>query len=181
LAPWIVSIGSALEQFERDLLPFAVLLVELVDVEHLRLGGPDGELRRLTRQMESAFTQALETIGARRAASLTPERPDRYWLLLSETDRLAAQALAERLVRTFVPVGAGSGAADPAERYFAALSAQRSPLRVRQIGAPLQLAVGMAVCPENGREASTLAAHADVELSAVRAAGLSIVSTAEPV
>jgi hypothetical protein len=180
-AAWIVSIGSALEQFERDLLPFAVLLVELVDVEHLRLGGRAGELPRVTRQMESAFTHALETIGARRAASLTPERPDRYWLLVPETDRLAAQALAERLVRTFVPVGAAGGRADPAEQYFAALSAQRSPLRVRQIGAPLQLAVGMAVCPENGQEAAALAAHADVELSAVRAAGQSVVSMAEPV
>jgi hypothetical protein len=180
-AAWIELIGSALEQFERDRLPFAVLLVELVDVEHLRLGGRAGELPSLTRQMESAFTQALETIGGRPAASLTCERPDRYWLLVRETDRLAAQALAERLVRAFVPVGGAAGRADPAEQYFAALSAQRSPLQVRQNGAPIQLAVGIAVCPENGQEAAALAAHADVELSAVRAAGQSIVSMAEPV
>jgi hypothetical protein len=179
-AAWIDLIGSALEQFERDRLPFAVLLVELLDAEHLRLGERAGALPRLTRQMESAFTQALEAIGGGPAARLTSERPDRYWLLVPETDRLAAQALAERLVRTFVPVGVAAGRADPAERYFAALSAPRSPLRARPDGAPLQLAVGTAVCPENGQEAAALAAHADVELSAVRAAGQPIVSLAEP-
>ena len=84
-------------------------------------------------------------------------------------------------MRTFVPVGAAAGRADPAEQYLAALSAQRSPLRARHNGAPLQLAVGTAVCPENGQEAAALAAHADVELSAVRAAGQPIVSMAEPV
>jgi GGDEF domain-containing protein len=180
-AAWIDLIGRALEQFERDRLPFAVLLIELLDVKSLRLGGRAGELPRLTRQIENALAQALEAIGGRPATSLTSERPDRYWLLVQETDRLAAQALAERLVRTFVPVRAAAGTADPAEQYFAALSAQRSPLRARQNGPPLQLAVGTAACPENGREAAALVAHAEVELSAARAAGQLIVSVAEPV
>jgi GGDEF domain-containing protein len=98
-----------------------------------------------------------------------------------ETDRLAAQAVAERLVRTFVPVRAAAGRADPAEQYFAALSMQKSPLRATQNGAPLQLVVGTAVCPKNGQQAAALAEHADVELSAARAAGQPIVSMAEPV
>ena len=180
-AAWIALIASALEQFERNRRPFAVMLVELLNVDRSPVGGRAGELPRLTRQIESAFTQALEGIGGRPAASLTAERPGRYWLLVPETDRLAAQALAERLVRTFVPVGAAAGRADPAEQYFAALSMQKSPLRATQNGAALQLVVGTAVCPENGQQAAALAAHADVELSALRAAGQPIVSMAEPV
>ena len=37
---WISSIGAQLERFERDGAPFAVLLVELVDIERLRRDGP---------------------------------------------------------------------------------------------------------------------------------------------
>jgi hypothetical protein len=172
----IDSIGHALEQFECDRLPFAVLLVELVDVERLRRRALPGELPRLTSQMEDALTQALRTIGGRPAASLTRERPGRYWLLAPETDRLGAQALAERLVRAVGPVGAAAGKGDPTEQYFAALSARRSPLRDSQHVAPLKLAVGTAVCPDDGQGAAALAAHADVELSAVRAAESPIVS-----
>jgi predicted signal transduction protein with EAL and GGDEF domain len=41
---------------------------------------------------------------------------------------------------------------------------------VRHRGAPLELAVGSAVCPDDGREAPALAAHADVGLYAARSA-----------
>jgi hypothetical protein len=174
-------IGSALKRFERDGLPFAVLLVELLDLEHLRLGAGAGEQRYMTHQIESAFTQALETIGGGPAASLAPEPPDRYWLLVPEADRLGAHAVAGSLVSAFGPVGAAAGRADPAGQYFAALSTQGSPVRAGQNGAPQQLAVGMAVCPENGRDAATLARHADIELSVARAAAQPIISMGEPV
>ena len=179
-AAWIDSIGRALEQFERDRLPFAVLLVELVDVERLRREALPGELPRLASQMENALAQALRTIGGGSAASLTRERPGRYWLLAPETDRLGAQALAARLARALGPVGAAAGGGDPTEQYFAALSARRSPPRASQQGAPLKLAVGTAVCPGDGQEAAALAGHADVELSAVHVAGRPIVSVDEP-
>jgi hypothetical protein len=174
-------IGSALKRFERDGLPFAVLLVELLHLEHLRLGARTGEQPYIARLIESAFTQALETIGGGPAASLAPEPPDRYWLLVPEANRLGAHAVAGSLVSAFGPVAAAAGRADPTGQYFAALSTQGSPVRAGQNGAPQQLAVGTAACPENGRDAATLARHADLELTAARAAAQPIISMGEPV
>lgn len=139
-AAWIGSIGARLEQFARDRLPFAVLLVELVEGERLSPGAGIASLDRFERELGVA-------LGAR--GSLTRERPGRYWLVMADTDRGAAQHLAERVARAVE-----AGATDTA--------------------APLRVAVGVAVCPDDGHEASTLAAHADVGLyadrSAVRAA-----------
>jgi hypothetical protein len=176
-AAWIGSIGRQLERFERDGLPFAVLLAELVDVERLHRAELPEEVSRLTSQVESALAAELRQIGGAPAdgggggagrsgsgpwpASLTRESPGRYWLLAPETDGIDAGALAERLAR----------------------AVRRS---VSHRGAPLEVAVGTAVCPEDGREAAALAAHADVGLYAARAAGRSsvgrlIVSVDKPV
>jgi GGDEF domain-containing protein len=140
-AAWIGSITAQLERFERDGLPFAVLLVELVDIERLRREEPPEELSQLTAGVEEALSSALgEWAGA-----LTRERPGRFWLLAPATDRSAAARLAERLTRA---VGARAG----------------------HRGAPLVVAIGVAVCPEDGRQAAALAAHADVGLFAARSA-----------
>ncbi len=137
---WIDSIGGRLEQFARDRLPFAVLLVELVDGERRSPGASATSLDRIERELNAA-------LGGR--GSVTRERPGRYWLVVADTDKQAAHQLAERVVRALETVST-----DPA--------------------APPQAAVGVAVCPDDGCEASTLAAHADVALyadrSAVRAA-----------
>jgi hypothetical protein len=135
-AAWIGSIGARLERFERDRLPFAVLLVELIDLEHVRRE----ELSELAGLMEQALAAAL---GA--SASLTRERPGRCWLLVSETDSARVQQLAERLLDTV-------------------------STRTSRRGTPLQVAIGTAVCPEDGREPAMLAAHADVGLYAARSA-----------
>jgi GGDEF domain-containing protein len=140
-AAWIDSIGRRLERYEQDRAPFAVLLVELVDVERLRHAEPTEELSRLMSLLEDALAREL-----RPADSLTRERPGRYWLLAPQTDGPSAQVLLERIAR-----------------------AVRSSASHR--GTPLEVAVGVAVCPEDGRRASELAAHADVGLYAARAAG----------
>jgi GGDEF domain-containing protein len=145
-AAWIDSIGRRLERHEQDRSPFAVLLVELVDLERLRHAEPAEELSRLMGLLEDALTREL-----RPADSLTRERPGRYWLLAPQTDGPGAQALLERIAR-----------------------AVRSSVSHR--GTPLEVAVGVAVCPEDGRRASELAAHADVGLYAARAAGRSSIS-----
>src|SRR5205814_3812965 len=69
-APWIELLEGALEQFERDRQPFAVLLIELLDVEHLRARARAGELPRVMRQIEGAAARALELIRGIPAASL---------------------------------------------------------------------------------------------------------------
>jgi GGDEF domain-containing protein len=156
-AAWIGSIGRQLERFTRDGRPFAVLLVELRDSD--RMGGDSRleEVSRLADQLEHALTSELRRSAARAGAdgldprvepafgSLTRERPGRYWLLAPDTGRTGARAIAERL-------------ADALRR----LASDR--------GASLEVAVGTAACPEDGREAAALAAHADVELYAARSA-----------
>jgi GGDEF domain-containing protein len=142
---WIGSIGRRLERQRQDGSPFAVLLVELVDVERLRHAEPPEELARLTNQVEDALAR-----GLRPADSLTRESPGRYWLLAPQTDVAGGRLLAERIAR-----------------------AVRSSAGHR--GAPLEVAVGIAVCPDDGRQAAELAAHADLGLYAARASGRSVV------
>lgn len=142
---WIRSIGAQLERFERDQLPFAVLLVELVEIERLSRGAPAEGPAGSIEHVERALAKALGASG-----SLTRERPGRYWLLRADTDRGVAGQLAERLAEA-----------------VRSCSSDRAT--------PLDVAIGTAMCPEDGREAAALAAHADVGLyadrSAVRAAG----------
>jgi GGDEF domain-containing protein len=138
---WIASIARLLERYERDRAPFAVLLVELADIERLRHAELPGEVSRLTGLVEAALSGEL-----RPADSLTRESPGRYWLLAPETDSGGATALAERMA-----------------------SAVRGAASHR--GASLQIAVGIAVCPLNGSQAVVLAAHADIALYAARASG----------
>jgi GGDEF domain-containing protein len=138
---WIASIARLLERYARDRAPFAVLLVELVDVERLRHAELPGEVSRLTGLVEAALSAQL-----RPSDSLTRESPGRYWLLAPETDSGAATALVERMA-----------------------SAVRAAASHR--GASLEIAVGIAVCPLDGSQAAALAAHADIALYSARAAG----------
>ncbi len=138
---WIRSVGAQLERFKRDRLPFAVLLIELLDIERLRLHEHPEELSRRTARVEQVL--ALEP-GAW-SASLTRERPGRWWLLAPEADRAGARELAERIAHTVASRGSD-----------------------RQ--ARIEVAIGTAVCPGDGQDAAALAAHADVGLYAARAA-----------
>jgi GGDEF domain-containing protein len=72
------------------------------------------------------------------------QSPGRYWVV-AQVDRARAERLAERLGQAVVAPGAHAG------RGF-------------------DLSVGVAVCPEDGRDAPALAAHADVSLYAARSA-----------
>ena len=140
-AAWISSIGSQLERFGRDGAPFAVLLVELVDIERLRRDGPPEQLTRLAAELERALTAASESWSG----SVARERPGRCWLLAPGTDRAGAERLAQQLTREL--------AASGDERR-----------------ASLAVAIGTAICPEDGREPAALAAHADIGLYAARSA-----------
>jgi hypothetical protein len=152
---WIARIADQLDRRREDGLPFALLLVEPLEFDAVRLGGPAGEMLRLAAELEDALAVALGVAPARergRAAapgpsrsSITRERPWRYWLLAPDTDRRRCELLAERLT-----------------------SAVASVLTHR--GAPLELVIGTAVCPEDGTQAAELAAHADVGLYAARSA-----------
>jgi hypothetical protein len=155
-AAWIGSIGRQLERFRGDGQPFAVLLVELGDVQRLRRDDGPEETPLLLDQLEHALAFELRNAAtpppaggpepgrAPWSGSFTRERPGRYWLLAPETDRTGARGVSERLI-----------------------AAVRGLARRR--GVLLEVAIGTAICPEDGREAAALAAHADVELYAARA------------
>ncbi|HEV3072579.1 MAG TPA: diguanylate cyclase [Solirubrobacteraceae bacterium] len=149
-AAWIGSISRRLERHREDRLPFAVLLVEVIDIDRLAHAESPPELARLTDHVERAIGAEL-----RPADLLTRESLGRYWLVTPETDTLGARHLAERLARTV-------------------------RLSARHRGVPLELAIGIAVCPDDGRDASVLAAHADVGVYAARAAGRSVAPADDP-
>ncbi|HEX7609642.1 MAG TPA: hypothetical protein VF380_03120, partial [Solirubrobacteraceae bacterium] len=156
-AAWIGSIGRQLERYAGDGLAFSVLLVELGGFERQHAErATDAE--RLGEDVERLLTGELRALGVERegpggpstgaltaAGSFTRERPGRYWLLAPRTDRHGAQRLAEALTR--------------------AIAAASSACRMG-----LDVAIGTASCPADGREAAALAAHADVALYAARAA-----------
>lgn len=145
-AAWIGSVGRELVRFGRDGLPFAVLLLEVPAVARMwREGVADG--RALAARVERALAAELrDGEGPWRAdagPALTRERAGRYWLIAPRLDRGRAELLAERLARAVAWAG-DEGA--------------------------LELVAGVAVCPEDGRDAAGLAAHADIELYAARRA-----------
>lgn len=86
-----------------------------------------------------AATHALqERLGQWRGLTLTREGPGRYWLLAPGADRAGAESLRDLV------------------------SSPRGEAR----GGPV--AVGIALCPEDGSDAAGLAAHADLDLYASR-------------
>jgi hypothetical protein len=157
-AAWIGSIARQLERMREDGLPFAILLVEPLDLERLRPGAPPAEVLRLAEELEDALAVTLRETPEREGAapppsrggapwsgSLTRERPGRYWLLVAQTGRPGAERLAARLTRAVAAV-------------------------VEYGGAPLEVVIGIAVCPDDGTQAPALAAHADIGLYAARSA-----------
>jgi GGDEF domain-containing protein len=138
---WAQAIEAGLERHAADGLPFAALLIEVPDVERLAQAESPAELASLFEALERAVGPEL-----RPSDTLVRESRGRWWLTASRTNAPGARTLAERLARIVGTVASHRGV-------------------------PLDLAVGIAVCPADGRDVATLAAHADVGLYAARAAG----------
>jgi hypothetical protein len=159
------ALESALAQLGSDRLPCAVMLVELTAAQRDG-GGPAGTAQSTpSGQIEDAFVRTLQDIAVGLDGQLIRERAGRCLLLLPETDRLRAQKLIGRLAGVARDVDAAVDGNDRAERYFAALSARTSARHAARPTPSLELAVGLAVCPQDGREASALLAHALQDLS----------------
>ncbi|MGN6372129.1 MAG: diguanylate cyclase domain-containing protein [Solirubrobacteraceae bacterium] len=144
---WINTVGRLLERHAVDGLPFAVLLVEVVDVAHIERSDSPVQVNNLIAQVEHALGRAL-----RSEDSLTRESFGRYWLVAPETNGTGARMLAERLARLV-----------------------RSSASHR--GVPLEVAIGIAVCPEDGTDAPALAARADLGVYTARANGRPVART----
>ena len=159
---WIDTIARRLEVFSRDSRPFSVLLVEPMDPAVLRGSQEPGAAAELCDELETALAGELSAAGQPHWATrvLTRESPGRWWVLSAEPDRAGADALAARLERAACEVLDGRGR-------------------------PLQVAVGTAVCPDDGCEPPALAAHADIGLfaarSSARAAGRRAAATVDDI
>jgi GGDEF domain-containing protein len=147
---WIGAIARRLARHREDRLPFAVLLIEVLGIDQLAHAEAAPELARLIALVERALGAEL-----RPADLLTQEARGRYWLVTPETDRLGARTLAERLARTV-----------------------RASALHREVG--LEVAIGIAIGPDDGRDPTALAAHADVGVYAARACGQSIAPADDP-
>lgn len=147
---WVSSVGRLLSRHAQDGLPFAVLLVEIVDVAQLERSSTPHDMHSLVAQVESAIGRAM-----RATDHLSRETLGRYWLVAPETNGTGAGMLAERLARLV-----------------------RTSATHR--GVPLEVAIGIAVCPDDGTEAPALAARADLGVYSARATGRSVAHTDPP-
>jgi GGDEF domain-containing protein len=147
---WVSSVGRLLARHAEDGLPFAVLLVEIVDVAQLERSETPHDLHGLVAKVEAAVGQ-----GMRASDHLSRETLGRYWLVAPETNGTGARMLAERLARLV-----------------------RTSASHR--GVPMEVAIGIAVCPDDGTEAPALAARADLGVYSARATGRSIAHTDPP-
>jgi GGDEF domain-containing protein len=139
--PWAIAVQRRLDRYQSDREHFAVMLVELLDAERLRLAQSPLDAERQVREVESAMVQQL-----READTLVREADGRYWLLAPDSDASAARSLAGAI----------------------AASARRC---TSHRGAPLEVAVGIALCPQHGAQVGALLGHAEVDLYAAQADG----------
>jgi diguanylate cyclase (GGDEF)-like protein len=139
---WRAALSRRLERQASDGRPFAVLLVEVDDLDRLVDAASGRELTFALERVERAVSEEL-----RPADMLEREQPGRYWLTMPDTGPAGARELGER-----VAVAAAAAA--------------------EHRGVPLTVSIGVAVCPEDGEDADALAAHADEGVWAARAAGV---------
>ena len=129
--------------------PVAVLAIELDDRERLTAATTAGGDAPGLRGDLAGLEQALATAGADRAV-LVRDEPGRWWLIAPETDTDAARTLAQRC---------------------SALVAAHAPVCHR---VPLHASIGVAVCPDDGMQATALCGHADQGVFTARALGVGI-------
>lgn len=142
--PWSAAVQRRLDRYLQDREPFAVLLVELLDAKRLRLSQALRDAEGQLREVESSMVEQL-----RPADTLVRETDGRYWLVAPGT------------------------AAEDAHRLALQLAAATRRCASHR-GAPLEIAVGIAICPDHGVEAAGLAGHAEVDLYAAQASGRAV-------
>jgi GGDEF domain-containing protein len=123
---------------------FSVLAVEVDDAERLLAADRGGAAARALSAAERAIRETAERAGAGVAAD-----GHRQWVVAAYDDSTSARDLGERL---------------------AAAVAAAATLD----GAPLEVSIGVAVWPQDARDADALLAHADEGVFAARAAGVRI-------
>ena len=123
---------------------FSVLAVEVDDAGRLLAADRGGAAARALSAAERAVLEA-----AGRAGACVTAHGGRQWVLATQDDVAGARALGERLAAAV----AAAAALD---------------------GGPLEVSIGVAVWPQDGRDAEALLGHADEGVFAARAAGVRV-------
>lgn len=141
--PWVVAIENRIARTNSG-DAFAILTVEIDDVDRLVVSGSGREVATAIDCAERAMISALAPADA-----LVRERVGRYWVVSPLQDRVEARELGEQLAACVSDSAAIAGA-------------------------PLTASVGLSMYPRDGDEPDALAARADEGLYAARAAGIRI-------
>ncbi len=144
-ALWIAAFEEEIARATQTGVPLALLLAELEESERLTAAEPPS----VATATIGRFAQAIRDT-VRRPDILASESDSRVWIIARDTGRSGAQALASRVAR-------------------AVRSAE--PWR----GAPLTIALGIAILGEDGRDAASLIAAAEESRFAAAASGVPVV------
>lgn len=148
-ALWIGAFEEEIARAARAGTPLALLLAELEESERVAVVEPPG----VAAATIGRFAQAIRDT-VRRPDILAAETESRVWIIARDTGRSGAQALASRVARSV---------------------RNAEPWR----GAPLTIAIGIAILGEDGREAEGLIAAAEESRFAAAASGVPVVLSAE--
>jgi GGDEF domain-containing protein len=109
VAPWTAAIERRLARHRGDGLPFAVLCLEVADLDRLVAAAPDGGADAMLDAAEAAVCAQL-----RPADALVREQAGRLWLTAPDTDAASARALAHRIAAAVAEVPARHAALEVA-------------------------------------------------------------------
>jgi GGDEF domain-containing protein len=140
-ALWVSAVEDEIARSERGGFPLSLLLVELEEADRVRAVEAPPEVSATF----GRFAQSLRSV-MRRQDILACETDSRAWVIARETSRTGARSLAERV---------------------AASVREAEPWR----GAPMTVAVGVAVLGEDGSDAAALIEAAEEAKFAAQASG----------
>lgn len=141
---WIAALEEEIVRSRRSGAGLSLLLVELTDSERLLASGAPGDLSAAF----GRFAQAVRSV-LRRQDLLASEAEARAWVIARDTGRAGATALGRRIAE--------------------AVQAADAPG-----GAPLAVAVGLAVLDEDGHDTETLLEAAEEAAFAAAASGSAV-------
>ncbi len=142
--PWATAVVRRVDRMLLQGSPVAVLAVDVEGAERLLAADLHGEARTALDRVERALRDEL-----RPGDAAVRERDGRLWIIGGGTTLEGARALGRRLATAAGTAGTVAGV-------------------------PLQIAVGIAVSPDDGTDAASLVAHADEGVFAARAAGVEL-------
>jgi GGDEF domain-containing protein len=142
--PWATAVVRRLGRLVAEGVPCCVLAVDVDDADRLLAADVNGEARAMLDRIERALRDEL-----RPGDAAVRERIGRVWIVAQAGGIEGARALGQRLADAVAAAGTLHGV-------------------------PLRASIGIAACPDDGGDPTSLVAHADEGVFAARAAGVTI-------